>query len=269
MKAARATRLAAAALLQGDAGLFGDLLRAVPSELLEDVIESLEDYQGDFTPVAASAGVPALVTWYGAIPERPRGLFQVEPDMKISRVVLRLLRADPNQDSRLSVVEAALASASLFGRYELVSLIGHRANVGQQLVPEDQAAEVEAHLRAQILSAATAELAQKHVLALLYWTLKSGGEAAAEGVSRRVAESDIAKSVLVDALTDVRSQSFGTRAVYHEARLAWEPLVEVFGGEEAIRAVISALPSEDVGDELGNAVRMAARYLEGWRPDRF
>jgi hypothetical protein len=56
--------------------------------------------------------------------------------------------------------------------------------------------------------------------------------------------------------------------VHRATRLHWEVLVEVAGGEDALRKRLAAIPPDHPrrDDEL---MALAERYLSGWRPDPF
>lgn len=74
------------------------------------------------------------------------------------------------------------------------------------------------------------------------------------------------RAVLCSIKSIVRSQSSGSRRINFEDRLAWEPLVQVFGSETAVReAVINVRKS--LGDK--EVLQLADKYLSGWKPKDF
>ncbi|MFE8950411.1 hypothetical protein [Streptomyces sp. NPDC007856] len=64
-------------------------------------------------------------------------------------------------------------------------------------------------------------------------------------------------------------------AVRTEKRLAWDPLVNVFGGTTLLaEAVASVRRSLDDGtiepsEELADALALYEKYSTGWRPEEF
>jgi hypothetical protein len=75
-------------------------------------------------------------------------------------------------------------------------------------------------------------------------------------------------ALLKSARSEQLSQPIGSRAVRRSARLPWDALIELYGGEDTLRERIEKLKAtqpEDV-DEL---LRLADKYLEGWRPNHF
>jgi hypothetical protein len=59
----------------------------------------------------------------------------------------------------------------------------------------------------------------------------------------------------------------GSRAVRRSARLAWDALLELYGGDDVLRQRINELKQANV-DGADELVALAERYLAGWRPDR-
>jgi len=75
-------------------------------------------------------------------------------------------------------------------------------------------------------------------------------------------------AVLRSAVTQARIQGMGTRAVSVELRLAWDAVIELFGSEDAVCQAVEACDSDSNEARLSEAVQLAKRYLEGWRPER-
>ena len=60
----------------------------------------------------------------------------------------------------------------------------------------------------------------------------------------------------------------GGRTVRRSPRLAWDALVELYGDEGTLRAQIEKLKaSKTQGDD--ELLKLADKYLNGWRPKRF
>ena len=72
--------------------------------------------------------------------------------------------------------------------------------------------------------------------------------------------------MLRSSRSEMRSQSFDSRAVRRTTRLAWEGLTELYGGEDILRTRIEelkiALPKADA-----SLLVVVDKYLNGWRPD--
>lgn len=271
MLSMRASRLIANAMLAGDAAGMADVLDSIDEQLLEEVIEGLEDFEREFDESAAHAGVPVLARWYGRLPKTDRGMFHFSPDLKIGRVILRLLRVVPDESTRAEIVRDALVGLSLYGEYQLLTLVGHRENAGHELLDQPTMDVFEDALRRDIVGSRQGELTDAPALSLLYWALKTSKGTLREQVDRALQDPGIAAATLADALTEVRSQAMGSRVVNRENRLAWDPLVEVFGSERAIELAIGTIEAAGGGspERVRDAIALARRYLGGWRPNDF
>ena len=71
------------------------------------------------------------------------------------------------------------------------------------------------------------------------------------------------------SLTEVRSQSMGSRAVHRDQRLVWDALTSVLGGEDGVRDAVTRLGAPVDDDRLAEALDLAKKYLDGWRPRDF
>ena len=74
--------------------------------------------------------------------------------------------------------------------------------------------------------------------------------------------------MLKAARSEVRSQSWGSRAVRRKPRLLWDALVELYGDEPTLRSRIEALKASGPND-MGDVLDLAEKYLAGWRPKEF
>lgn len=265
----RATRLAADALLARDREAFSQVLNGIDRVLVEDVIQGLEDYESQYNPGAASVGVPVLAGWLGSLPERERGFLDFGPDIRIMRVVLRLLRSVESDRDRLQIVEETIAEGvSLWAQFELVNSVAHREGLGSKLVDEGSAVRLEMDVARRIAEATPEEL-QSHALTLLLWAGKLGGDDIRARVASRLGEQELLEQVLAASLTETRSQTMGSRAVHKSERLQWDALVELFGSEEAVVSASRVLTAAKESSQVGRAQSLIERYAEGWRPDRF
>ena len=78
---------------------------------------------------------------------------------------------------------------------------------------------------------------------------------------------ELTAAMLVSAVSELRSQSQGSRAVKRSPRLAWDVLVSLFGGEDNLqraigqtRSISNALPG------YAAVLSLADKYASGWRP---
>jgi hypothetical protein len=199
------------------------------------------------------------------VPERPRGMFELETRMVIGRVTYRLLRSLEDPRRIAAAVEKILPQLdTVSAKFELITDIGYRENAGHQLVSRDDATRFERAWRDDVRALSSGSVAREFdLLRVLYWART---DADPDEPSLEIpTHPDFTLAVLRSARSEARSQSMGSRSVRREARLAWDTLVDVYGSDDdlhpAIDALLAAKPTGDT--ELLDLVQ---RYRTGWRP---
>lgn len=251
-----------------DAAALNEALRAVPPSDVQDVVASLEAYEADFTADHVVSGLMVLLNLLADVPQRQRGMLDLDTRMVFSRVVYRLLRALPDDAS----VEAAVGSIlpevpSLSSQLELISSVGHREGRGHKLATEAGAAQFEREWRERVRSAVPAELAKDEELFRVLILTKREAEPGEPDLAIDFSP-EMTAALLRSARTETRSQSMGSRAVHREARLHWDALVELYDNETVLGERVAELRTADLPDPEG-VVELAERYLGGWRPREF
>ncbi|WP_329004045.1 KAP family NTPase [Kribbella sp. NBC_00709] len=241
------------------------LLRSFDVAALEDVIAALQAFEADFPTTAVVSASRVLLNLLPELPDRPQGMFGfINARVVVARVVLRLLRRLDTPEQVMAATEDVLAGvSSLSSRFEIVTLVGHREGAGQKLVSEADSKSLENKLRLQIEAATPEQLAQERdLLRLLYLPKRYDG---GQVVHADAGNSTLAKAVLLNSQSVVRSQAMGNRAVHRTTRLNWDMLVEIFGGEDEVeRALDTVRASAD--EDLTSVIELADKYLKGWRP---
>lgn len=257
--------------LMDDQHSLDEFLQSLEPEHLEDVIGSLEVYEDEF---AAEQVVPTVTVLLNLLPGMPvldRGMFYFGSRMVVGRVVYRLLRSLAAEAAVFDAAKAIYANlASLSSKFELVSVIGFREGQGHKLVSETAAAGLEMQWRADVRASQVNDLLDEvELLTTLYWAqqdARSDEPPLAVPDDRR-----LTLAILVSARSYQRSQALGNRTVRKSARLWWDGLVAVFGGEDALRTRLSELRAgaEQLDfDGLDELLELADRYENGWRPER-
>jgi hypothetical protein len=255
------------ALLE-DEGALDAFLRSINRERLEDVIAALEAYEGQYPPAGITPATVVLLNLWPELPERPRGVLDlIDARRVVVRVVLRLLRALTEESQREAAVDAALPRINtLAGKLELILTVGHEEGAGHKLVSEEMANRLKDDFAAAVGRAdVNSLLKEPDALALLI--AADRWAPGARAFQAHLSDPQLTARLLLDARTEVRSQSADSRAVRRSERLMWKTLVDVYGDEDALRAAIgSARPLAAENEELANVVALADRYLSGWRP---
>lgn len=247
--------------LMRDAAALDAYLRALDPTALEEVIGSLEAYEDEFTDENVQPSVTVLLNLLPDIPDRERGFFDLDARLVVGRVVYRLIRLlEPAQLE--TTVDAILPDlTSLRAKFELITDVGYRENAGHKLVSEAAAKRLERQWRDEVRAAEPSALAREDgLLWLLRFAKRDSTPEEPEIVLPDDAAVDLA--VLKSARSDVRSASPGNRAIHREPRLAWEELVDLYGGEDVLVARLENI-REAAGTEL---MTLVERYASGWRP---
>ena len=151
--------------VMADKDALDDYLRWIDPERLEDVIGSLEAYEDLFSSEHVVPAVTVLLNLLPELPDRQRGMFDLDARLVVGRVVYRLLRVVGDQDALADAVRAILPQVTtLSSKYALVSDVGYQEGSGHKLVTEDAAAAFEAAWRSEVRSASPEQLASERDL---------------------------------------------------------------------------------------------------------
>jgi hypothetical protein len=252
--------------LMADRNALDRYLRSLDAERLEDVISSLEVYEDQFEVDHVVPATVVLLNLLPDLPERPRGMFDLDTRLVVGRVTYRLLRRlkDPAA-VEVAVREILPELQSLTARLEVINDVGYRDGVGHKLVSESVAAQFEKAWRAEVRSARVEALAQEGNLVRIL--LQTRREADPSEGSLNIADSpELTLALLRAARSEVRSQTVGNRAVRRSPRLAWDALIEIHGDEATLKKRIEALKATEPKD-VDDLLDLAGKYLGGWRPD--
>lgn len=254
--------------VMADRAAFDSYLHSLDVNRLEDVIKSLETFEDKFLSQHVVPGTTVLLNLLQALPDRPRDMFDFDPRLVVSRVIYRLLRSLKDPSLVEQAVKAILPElTSLSVRLELITIVGYREGVGHKLVSEDVATELEKDWRSRVLTALSPDLVNEYDLFHVFLVAKVYGSVN----EPPLAVPDVPEVTLATLRTsrsEARSQSMGSRAIRRSPRLAWDTLIELFGGLDELNGRINRLKeSKPPGeDEL---LKLVDKYLAGWRPGNF
>jgi hypothetical protein len=243
-------------------------LRSVDTERLQDVIASLEVYEDQFGPEHV---VPATVVLFNLLPDLPdrqRGIFDLDTRHVVNRVIYRLMRSLGDPAKVAAAVRQILPELkSLSATLELISIVGYRERRGHKLVSETIAAEREKTWRDEVRARPVDELANETDLMRIFLVAKREADPSEAALNIDDAPQ-LTLAILRAARSEVRSQPIGSRAVRRYPQLAWDVLVELYGDEATLRERIERLKASGTegADEL---LGLADKYLAGWRPKDF
>jgi hypothetical protein len=210
-----------------DAIRFNKYLRAIEPARLEKVITALEVYEGEFALDSIVPMSTVLLNIMPGIPDRPRGMTDfMDARIVVARVVLRALR-------QLSTPEAIETAAneilpkltSLSSRAELIRIVGYQEGAGHRLVSEESASAYEKELAGLVEKAEPAQLtAESDLLRLLLAAQHTNGTSPLHAASL---SPELTGAVLRSATSEIKSRSFGNRAIRRKQRLAWDAITAI------------------------------------------
>lgn len=248
-----------------DASAFRAALRTLPRERLEDVIAALEPFEDLFTEEQLEPSLETLLNIIPSLPERQLGMFDFAPKTVVLRIVYRLMRKHSPNILEKAVRQVLPRLQSLSSKAELISMVGHRQGVGQELVSETSARELEASWRAEVRGTGNNVLAKEHDLLRIMIDSRQHAEAG-EPIVELNLDPPVTLALLKSAFSETRMQMMGGREIKREPRLAWDLLVEVVGGEHKLVGAIEMLDSVWT-PENEKFIVLARNYASGWRPD--
>ncbi|VXC06303.1 KAP family P-loop NTPase fold protein [Curtobacterium sp. 8I-2] len=240
-------------------------IEAIPPEQIEDALIALGALASEFRQEMVIPSAATLLSTVDLIPERDqRGMFDMmRPDLVVSRVVLQLLRLLPTEPEREAAVEAILLLLNSYSSQELLLRdVGHQENVGAKLISVAEADRLEHQFVASVMAKHSDVPSREFSLLRVYWI--AGKRLGDRYVPPTFENVDEIRSLLRSGRTVARSQTSGSRHVRTEARLWWDGLIGVFGGEAPLRAAVVRLEEVDGQSPL---VELGMRYAAGWRPD--
>ena len=250
-----------------DGDEFDTYLRGVDNSRLRDVFSSLEVYEDEYSDIHVVPGSVVLLNFLPDLPERPLGMFEFDNELYVVRVVLRLLRSlkDPElieEATRNIYAEVRTLSSKL----ALITIVGYQENAGHKLISESGALALEKEWRDEvILASSNTIISEPSPFKVL---LRAG---LMDRVDDNQVEIDpsprITLAVLRSARAEVRSGGPGSRSILRYPRFDWDALVKLYGDEDTLRERIDALRME-CPEDAGELLRLADKYLSGWRPNR-
>lgn len=251
-----------------DSGAFDGYLRSLDPERLQDIISSLETYEEEFRHEHVVPGSVVLLNLLPELPDRARGMFSFGKSMVVGRVVYRLIRSLKSPDAIEGAVREILPRiASLSSKLALIDTVGYRENVGHKLVSEVAGRSFEKEWRLELRAASAEVLARENGLLWMLLLARRQSDAAERPIEIPDSPS-VTLALLRSARSEVLSQGMGSRAVRRSDRLAWEQLIELYGGEDVLRKRIEQLKpvAPEGNDQL---LQLAEKYIDGCRPKDF
>ena len=242
------------------------MLDGLDARAFEQALERLEDFEQDFSINAASVAVPVLANRMGRLSDHSSGMLLFSPRVKASRIIYRLVRTIDDPKSMMAIMRAVLDKVNtLSGWLCLIELVGHRKNVGHQLVSEEDARDLENQLVERLQSATTEQLIGEWNLCILslrtFWNVQDR-DRLSERLREHLKEVKFVLALLHTAV------NYAYRNGHAEKRIHWDALIEVFGDElqKAVDRLAHSQLRQELSQDYKDTISLAQEYASGWRP---
>ncbi|MFG2902067.1 P-loop NTPase fold protein [Streptomyces zaomyceticus] len=257
----------------GNEGDLSNELAAIPDQLLEDALDRFLAHVGDVADEAIPGVAVALLKLFPRFSEDPSGMFDFGRDYTALRPVRRLMERVDRQDVDSVARTIYEATESPYARLRFVSLIGKLGEGNGQLISAELEEALRVDLREFIKSApADALRSERGLLSVVVQCIDCSPESGSLAIDS-AATDEVTARLLETALSVSQSNSMGSVVVRSEDRLAWDPLVSVYGGEarlaEAVQSLRDSMDGQQVTERLQRALVVYDRYNSGWRPPAF
>ncbi|MBO8190050.1 KAP family P-loop NTPase fold protein [Streptomyces spirodelae] len=253
-----------------DEQAFTAALSAIPDEYLEDALDRflahVDKVHSDSIPNVAKA----LLGLLPRFSEEPKGMTDFGRDWTALRPVRKLMqRVEPN-NADLVAQTVYSATPSPYARFQFLSIAGLHEGSGDRIISPELEEELRADLRDYLKSAPAESLSSERGLLLtIFHSVDCDGESGNPAIDSATSPT-VAARLLETALTSCRSNTLGSVVVNYEDRLAWDPLVAIFGGEGQLMASVEqvkeSIADQEVRPRLQRAIAAFELYAAGWRP---
>lgn len=160
----------------------------------------------------------------------------------------------------------AVQSSALWGRYELVLLVGHVEGAGHRLVDESAAKDLERMFVDEVLAAPAERLAgERDVAAILGMARWTDQEALRIRLSDWLDDPAFVLALLRSAMLESVNETAGRAGLTKRYQHSWRGLAEMAGEErlaEAVRAAAGVLRTRELDEFNERALERAVRYAE-------
>ncbi len=258
--------------LMTDCEALHQFMRSLDPSRWRNVIEHLMEFENRFQEKHVVPGTVVLLNLLPDIPEKSSFSPDVQPI--VDRTVLRLLKVLKDADAVENAVRRRILPevTMLSSRVGLVLNIGHRESAGgSKLVSETAAAEFEKVLYEEIGSASSDDLARNRNLTQVFGFAKVVADSSGRPLFKISVSPKLNFALLADyartAWEGLETPS-GWKDALERGQGYWDPLIEIYGGEEVLKARVENLRAqfEDLKPWIVETQKMdpdtAARLLD-------
>jgi hypothetical protein len=240
------------------------LLGPLDGEAFEALLHRLEDYEGRLDTETPEHLIDALLDHSPVLRTGRRDFYDAGAGMALGRVLLRVLRGRDEADVERAV--RAVRSESLWGRYELITTVGHIDGVGLKLVSTSAAKNLEHRLTADVLVSRAKDLARERDLAAVLGLARREAPEQLRGrLDEWLDDPSFVLALLSSSLLESLGGTLGRAGLRRRLQVPWHSLAEMVGEQrlaDAVRAAAPVLEQEELDERLQVALEQARRYAD-------
>lgn len=248
--------------LLNDRRLLENYLTKLPPETLEDVIDGLASYETKFTDDMVIPGSITLLNLIDTISKKKRrNLFDIAGGFAVGHVVIALLHRVDKEEEREKLISQILEGLETYSsKLYLIDTIRY-SNLGEkELVSETFAEQIYSNFVQTLQNTPPNKPSREWNAWRIYYEvgINTGKTPLSPGN-----DPNLLRAVLYSLRFTTLPQSLDPLRDQSKDRLDWDNLVKLFGSEDKVRTALVNV-REKLGDD--EVLRLADRYLQGWRP---
>ena len=248
------------------------LLNSLDEREFGATLEKLEDFEVAFQPEMIPVAVPVLVNLMDRLPDDDGGFFGISPRFKASRLLYRLLKSvDDPVTLGYYVRELLQRIHTLSGKLQIIELVGQQQGIGNGLIGESTASDLQDQLIDDFISASAEDLEKEwDLIGLIGCPIRwIEGETNAV-LTQRLADLLENDGFVLAVLRSGAGYAYSSRGV-RQKRLPWQSLVDIFG-EDIVMAVDRLANSNSflpLTEDDHDTIHLANMYASGEEPQEW
>ena len=257
--------------LLSDESKFSAFLDGLDARGMEEVLERLQDFDEHFPDECVPIAVPIIVNRIDGLSKDKPGFLGISPRAKAIRTVDLFLRRIEHQDTIQSLVPKAIDKLELLsGKLLIVELVGHRGHVGNKLVTEELAEQLESRLVETLISMSLEDLTKEWdliglALRPVNWLEDERKEQLSNRLIELLKEEEFVLALLHSGAYDAYFLSSDNPPKY----LPWESLMETFGDglPETIIGMADPQVAKDLAQDDLDMISLAQEFISGQKSE--
>ncbi|MBL0211214.1 MAG: AAA family ATPase [Holophagaceae bacterium] len=244
------------------------LLTEMDDQRMEILFRRMEAYELNFQPDQVQPALCALLDQAHRLREDKTSFFGGTGDQALNRVIYRLLKCVVDDEERTKLIQNTLPTLLwISGKWTLVIVARE-----SKFITELKAEELLNGIYLEIQNSDSLRLSQEPQLYRLIINATASNIALHARVQDFALDDGFLFQLLRTGMSDGARQSLGSVQVEIFSALPWEELGNLLGEKTLVERVKSGASSWDslaLHPRTLKALKLAERYIEGWRPSRF